>query len=82
VVTRDPVTGEWRFVFESSRGALGEREATLLPCALLERLERQARSTVGPLTVVISGEITRFDGRAYMLPSSFAVPRTGKTLGR
>ena len=82
VVTRDPVTGEWRFVFESSRGALGAREATLLPCALLERLERQARSTVGPLTVVISGEITRFDGRAYMLPSSFAVPRTGKTLGR
>ena len=38
VVTRDPVTGSWRFVFESSRGELGEREATLLPCAVLERL--------------------------------------------
>lgn len=82
VVTRDPVTGQWRFVFESSRGQLGEREATLLPCALLERLERQARSTVGPLTVVISGDVTRFHDRAYLLPRSFAVPKVGRTLGR
>jgi hypothetical protein len=82
VVTRDPVTGEWRFVFESSRGEIGEREVTLLPCAVLERLERQARSTQGPLSVVMSGQVTRFEGRAYLLPTVAAPIRTGRMLGR
>ena len=82
VVTRDPVTGGWRFVFESSRGDLGEREATLLPCAVLERLEHQARAGQGPMPVVLSGQVTRFQGRAYLLPTSFATPRTGRLLGR
>jgi hypothetical protein len=82
VVTRDPITGQWRFVFESSRGEIGEREATLLPCAALERLERQARSSQEPLSVVMSGEVTRFEGRAYLLPTSVSQIRTGRALGR
>jgi hypothetical protein len=82
VVTRDPVTGEWRFVFESSRGEIGEREVTLLPCAALERLERQARSTQGPLSVVMSGQVTRYEGRAYLLPTVATPIRTGRMLGR
>jgi hypothetical protein len=82
VVTRDPVTGGWRFVFESSRGDWGERDATLLPCATLERLERQARSRPEAVTVVISGVVSRYQGRAYLLPTSFSVPAAGKGLGR
>jgi hypothetical protein len=82
VVTRDPVTGEWRFVFESSRGELGEREATLLPCALLERIERLARSTQGPLTLVLSGQVTRFEGRAYLLPTHAGAATAGRLLSR
>lgn len=82
MVTRDPVTGEWRFVFESSRGELGEREATLLPCAALEQIERQARTMQGPLPIVLSGVVTRFEGRAYLLPASNRAPSTGRLLGR
>ena len=82
VVTRDPVTGGWRFVFESSRGDFGERDATLLPCATLERLERQARSRPDAFTVVISGVVSRYQGRAYLLPTSFSAPAAGKGLGR
>ena len=82
MVTRDPVTGEWRFVFESSRGELGEREVTLLPCAALEHIEREARSRQGPLPIVLSGVVTRFEGRAYMLPASGHAPTTGRLLGR
>ena len=81
-VARDPVTGEWRFVFESSRGELGEREAILLPCQALEAIERQARSTQGPLHLVLSGLVTRYEGRAYLLPASSRAPSTGKLLGR
>ncbi|MFZ4723059.1 MAG: hypothetical protein ACOYMI_07905 [Phycisphaerales bacterium] len=82
IVTRDPITGEWRFIFESSRGEIGEREATLLPCAVLERLERQARSAQEPLSVVMSGQVTRFEGRAYLLPTVVSQVRTGRALGR
>ena len=82
VVARDPVTGEWRFVFESSRGEVGEREATLLPCALLERIEREARSTQGPLSIVVSGQVTRYAGRAYLLPTVVEPMRSGRLLGR
>ncbi|MGA1266447.1 MAG: hypothetical protein ACO32J_04635 [Phycisphaerales bacterium] len=82
VVTRDPVTGGWRFVFESSRGDFGERDATLLPCATLERLERQARSRPDAFTVVLSGVVSRYQGRAYLLPTSFSAPAAGKGLGR
>lgn len=82
VVARDPVTGEWRFVFESSRGEIGEREATLLPCALLELIEREARSTQGPLSLVLSGQVTRYAGRAYLLPTVVEPMRSGRLLGR
>ena len=82
IVTRDPITGQWRFVFESSRGDIGEREATLLPCAALERLERQARSSQEPLSVVLSGQVTRYEGRAYLLPTVVSQVRTGRALSR
>jgi hypothetical protein len=82
IVTRDPITGQWRFIFESSRGEIGEREATLLPCALLERLERQARGSQEPLSVVLSGQVTRFEGRDYLLPTVVSQIRTGRALGR
>ena len=82
IVTRDPLTGGWRFVFESSRGEIGEREATLLPGQVLERLERAARGQHGPFEVILSGSVTRFQGRAYLLPSGFAPRQSGKSLGR
>ena len=81
-VMRDPVNGVWRFVFESSRGRVGEREAELLPCALTESLVKQAQSSGGLYSGLLSGEITLFEGRSYMLPTSFGTLRTGKLLSR
>jgi hypothetical protein len=81
-VLRDPVNGVWRFVFESSRGRVGEREAELLPCTLTESLAKQAQATGGLNSGIISGEITLFEGRSYLLPTSFAGLRTGKLLTR
>ncbi|MFM7806509.1 MAG: hypothetical protein ACKPEA_01090 [Planctomycetota bacterium] len=49
---------------------------------MLERLEHQARAGQGPLSVVLSGQVTRFEGRVYLLPTSFATPRNGRLLGR
>ena len=81
-VMRDPVNGVWRFVFESSRGRVGEREAELLPCKLTESLAKQAQSLGGLNSGVISGEITLFEGRSYLLPTAFGPLRSGKLLTR
>ena len=81
-VMRDPVNGVWRFVFESSRGRVGEREAELLPCTLTESLVTQAQSGGGLASGILSGEITLFEGRSYILPTSFGTLRTGKLLSR
>jgi len=82
IVMRDPVNGVWRFVFESSRGRVGEREAELLPCTLTESLVKQAQSSGGLHSGILSGEITLFEGRSYMLPTSFGTLRAGKMLTR
>ena len=78
----DPVNGVWRFVFESSRGRVGEREAELLPCTLTESLTKQARSSGGLASGLLSGEITLFEGRSYILPTSFRTLSLGKLLSR
>jgi hypothetical protein len=81
-VMRDPVNGVWRFVFESSRGRVGEREAELLPCTLTESMVKQAQSGGGVASGILSGEISLFEGRSYILPTSFGTLRTGKLLSR
>jgi hypothetical protein len=81
-VMRDPVNGEWRFVFESARGRVGEREAVLLPCRLLEGIAKRAQAAGGLCSGVISGEITLFEGRSYLLPTAFDGLRSGKFLFR
>lgn len=81
-VMRDPVNGVWRFVFESARGPVGEREAELLPCQMTEWIARQAQTNGGLNSGIISGEITLFEGRSYLLPTNFAGLRTGKLLSR
>lgn len=78
VVTRDPVSGTWRFVFHGERHDLGERGIELLPSAVLERMERFVRQTETPPVLLVSGQLTRFEGRNFLLPSSFRTIASGR----
>ena len=73
---RDSSSGTWRFVFEGSSQSL-----ELLPCTLLQTIERGVRQSVVPSAMVISGRVTGFQGRNYLLPSNFRTAREGRGIG-
>lgn len=75
-LVRDPSSGTWRFVFDGSSQSL-----ELLPCTLLQTIERQVRQSVVPTAIVISGRVTGFQGRNYLLPSNFRTAREGRGIG-
>jgi len=76
---RDPQAGSWRFVPEQFTGR-GDVSMEILPCLLLEQLERSARESDAPPVILISGSVLAFEGRSYLLPSSFRIAREGRGL--
>jgi len=78
---RDPQSGSWRFVPEQATG-VGDASLELLPCMLLETLERTARESDGAPSIVVTGTVLAFEGRSYLLPSSFRRAREGRGISR
>ncbi len=68
-LTRDPSTGAWRFLPQQARNPHDDLALEVLPCLMLERLERSAREADGVYEIVLSGSVLRFEGRRYLLPS-------------
>lgn len=77
-LTRDPSTGAWRFLPQQARSMHDDLALELLPCLMLERLERLARESEGVYEVVLSGNVLLFEGRRYLLPSWYQRARGGK----
>ena len=75
-IVRDPSSGTWRFVFEGSRTSM-----ELLPCKELERLEKSTRQLAVPKAVTMSGRVTAFHGRNYLLPTAFRMASEGLGIG-
>ena len=75
-LVRDPSSGTWRFVFDGS-----DISPELLPCQELERMERKTRSSAVPDPVLVSGVVTAFQGRNYLLPTAFRLAREGRGIG-
>jgi hypothetical protein len=76
-IVRDQRSGTWRFVFDSHGGPAVDPSMELLPCLLLERT---AAVSDLPPSVLISGEVTSFHGRNYMLPTIWRSARPGRNL--
>ncbi|MFM7479621.1 MAG: hypothetical protein ACKO4V_00650 [Planctomycetota bacterium] len=68
VVTRDAVTGTWRFVLASGSRDDGDHSIEILPCEQLKSLITMARSSQMPVHVLLTGDVTVSDGRNYILP--------------
>ena len=76
-VSRDPESGVWRFVPSGSGGG----GVVLLPCLELQRLERTARRRDVSSPLLLSGMVTSYRGRNYLLPSSVRVAVEGRGIG-
>jgi len=68
VITRDAVTGTWRFVLASGSRDDGDHSIEILPCEELKSLITMARSSPMPVHVLLTGDVTVSDGRNYILP--------------
>jgi hypothetical protein len=80
-VTRDPVTGAWIFVLASGGLHEGDHALELLPCAALDRLISMTRSASQTMSVVLTGEVTLFEGRNYLRPVRMRALREGRWIG-
>ena len=80
-VIRDPGSGIWRFVLEGD-GRRGDAVSLdLLPCLELERLIRRTRQAGVGSPVLLSGVVTIFQGRNYLLPTAVQRPMAGQSIG-
>ncbi len=80
-ITRDPASGVWRFVLAGDGLGADVPSVVLLPCLELERLERRVRETDVRDEVLLSGRISNFQGRVYLLPTVVRVARQGRGIG-
>lgn len=67
--------GAYQFVFDADAEGLADPPMTILPCLLLQRLERYARQAGEDATVLISGHVYAYRKQNYLLPMTYRVPR-------
>jgi hypothetical protein len=79
-LARDPQSGAWRFVPTQSTGR-GDASLELMPCQMLERLERDAREGDASPEILLSGTVHVYEGRSYLLPSGFRRARDPRGIG-
>jgi hypothetical protein len=79
-ISRDPESGVWRFVPAGSGGGQAGG-IVLLPCLELQRIERTARQRDVSSPFLMSGLVTAFRGRNYLLPTSVKVAVEGRGIG-
>ena len=72
-LSRD-ASGSWLFVFDADASGMADPPMTLLPCLLLERLERHYQ-VAGTSPIQLTGRVLLYEGRNYLLPTVYQVPR-------
>jgi hypothetical protein len=82
VFTRDQQTGVWRFLFTAESPAQLDPAMELLPCEALSAIESLAMRSALPGTVVLSGKVTSFRGRNYLLPTAWRAAERSKNIRR
>lgn len=78
-MVREP-SGAWSFVFAADATGLSDPPMILLPCRMLADMERHALRSGPDEPLLVSGRVTRYHGRDYLLPTMFRVPRYASAL--
>jgi hypothetical protein len=79
-VHRD-ASGGWRFVFDADAHGQDDPAVMLMPCLMLERIERHANALGRNAPLLMSGHVYRYRGQRYMLPTMMQRPRERTRLG-
>ena len=79
-IVRDQRSGTFRVVFDAQGPNTVDPTMELLPCLLLAELERLAAESELPPAVYMSGEVTSFRGRNYLLPTIWRPARQSRNI--
>ncbi len=74
------VHGTWWFTFDADASGLSDPPMVILPCLLLERMERYAARSGARTAMLLSGRVYVYEDRNYILPTMFQIPRQRTTL--
>lgn len=66
-------TGAWIFVFDADAEGLADPPMILLPCLLLESMEKYARAGKN-VPLLVSGHVHVYGRRTYLLPTVYRTP--------
>lgn len=74
--------GAWMIVFESDRDGLADPPMYLMPCRLLERAESvfAEQTHSDSIVFLVSGEVFRYHGTSYLLPTLLRPDRSRNNL--
>lgn len=76
LVRSDRDGGKYVFAFDNDPNSKAPGAMPLLPCRLLELMERTASLRGEDLVFRVSGRVTVFDGRNYLMPITYQVGRS------
>ena len=74
--------GEIALAFDNDPDQIIDVPLVVLPCHLLERMERIVESRGDSLAVRVSGQSYAYNGRSYVLPTSITIERPGELTSR
>ena len=66
-------TARWVFVFDADAGGLADPPMYLMPCLMLEDMEKIAAQRGDAAVFVVSGQVFTYHGANYLLPMLFQV---------
>lgn len=69
------VSGTWWFTYDADATGLSDPPMVILPCLLLERMERYAARSGAYTAMLLSGRVYVYENRNYILPTMFQIPR-------
>ena len=74
--------GGWEFIFTADADGLADAPMTLLPCLLLEHMQRTVdrRHTID--SMLLTGEVFTYRGRNFLLPTTYQMERFTGNVGR
>ena len=74
--------GAWIFVFDADSAGLADPPLVVLPCLLLQRMQRLAGLSTSNASIIISGRIFRYGDQRYLLPTVYRNARERTQLTR
>ncbi len=81
-IAYDPDDKYWLFVFESDGKSLLEPPIAILPSKLLEIVEQTLQKSSQPVKFRISGQVTRYQNKNYLLLRKVLIDLSKGNLGK